>query len=236
VEDVFDLPGFCFGLVYDEINQYVYYSDDDAQIVYRNNLQGTDEVEIISGLGGPRDLALDAENGFLYVVDRSNDAVVEVDLSDNSSSILYDVNDDPLFLLPVGIDYYDGNVYVTAVDFDAETVWKGDVGGGGIEKIIDFSAGGFGYGVEVDKENEKIYFDDNDGLKILRSDLDGSNIETVGNTTDRTYGIAIGNNGRYYWAGRDGVIRIANLDGSEEDILNDVAVDIRGMIFRESDN
>ena len=232
VSDVFDLPGFCIGLAYDDINSQVYYSDDDAQIVYRNSLEGGNEVEIATDLSSPRDIALDIANDRLFVVERSADQITKVDLTDNSKSTLYSVDDDELFLLPVGLDFYNSEVYATAVDFDAETVWVGDADGAGIEKIIDYNAGGFGYAVEVDKVNERIYFDDSDTGTLLRASLDGSDITEIGTSSDRCYGIAINNtNSRVYWATRDGIIKSATLDGDDEQILADLGVDVRGIIL-----
>ncbi|MEL6560658.1 MAG: PKD domain-containing protein [Bacteroidota bacterium] len=235
IVDVFDLPGFSFGLAYDDVNEELYYTDDDHSTLYKNNLEGTDQSEIATGLNGGRDIALDILKNKAYVIERSSDQITEIDLTNNSTSSIYSVSDDPFFLLPVGLDFHNGKLYATAVDFDAETVWAGGTDGSGISKIITFDGGGFGYGIEVDKVNDKIYFDDNDGGQILRANLDGSNIEKVGNTTDRTYGIAIDSeSGKYYWAGRDGIIRVANLDGSEEKILSETGVDVRGMIIRKA--
>ncbi len=236
IEDVFDLPGFSFGLAYDDVNEELYYTDDDNATLYKNTLDGSSQTEIATGLNGGRDIALDIANDRAYVVERSSDQITEIDLTDNSTSALYNVSDDEFFLLPVGLDIHNGELFATAVDFDAETVWTGSTDGSGISKIIDYGGGGFGYGIEVDKVNDKIYFDDNDGGQIFRSDLDGSNVEKVGITTDRTYGIAIDSeSGKYYWAGRDGIIRVANLDGTEEEILAETGVDIRGMIIRKAE-
>jgi len=234
--DVFDLPGFCIGMAYDDVNEALYYSDDDAWAVYKNSIDGGSEVEIASDLSGPRDLAIDTENNILYFTERSADQITKVDLNDNSTSVMYSVADDENFLLPVGLDLYNGNLYATAVDFDAETVWKGSVDGSGIEKIINYSQGGFGYGIEVDKENEKIFFDDNDGGNILTAELDGSDVQTFGAATDRTYGIAIFNEiGKVYWVGRDGILYSANLDGTEQQTLVDLDADVRGLVLRKVD-
>jgi len=232
VTDVFDLPGFSFGLAYDNINGHVYYSDDDAQTVYRNALEGGSEVEIAAGLSSPRDIALDIANERLFVVERTADQITQVDLSDNSTSVLYSVDDDGFFLLPVGLDFYSSNVYATAVDFDAETVWKGNAGGSGISNIIDYNAGGFGYALEIDKVNERIYFDDNDTGSLLSAELDGTDIVEIGSSSDRCYGIAINNsNSRVNWATRDGIIKSATLDGEDEEFVADLGVDVRGIIL-----
>jgi len=234
-EDVFDLPGFCFGLAYDAENDHVYYTDDDAKKLYRNNLQGTNEEEIAGGFSDPRDIALDTVNDLAYVTDRGSDEVIQVDLNTLSTTTVYSSTDDADFLIPVGIDLHNNALFMTAVEIGAETIWTGNVDGSGITRIIDFSAGGYGYGVEIDKVNDKIYFDDTDTGSIIMANLDGSGIETVGSTTDRVYGIAINNeSGKVYWADRSGLISFANLDGSGEDVLVDLAVDIRGMIIRKT--
>lgn len=234
VSDVFDLPGFSFGLAYDETNQNFYFSDDDVGAVYKNNLAGTAEEEILGSLGSPRAIALDMANNRAFVADRSRDEIVEIDLSDNSSSIIYSVSDNADFLLPVGLDYYAGNLYATCIEVGAETVWKGAGDGTSLENIIDFGAGGFGYGIAVDEANEKIYFDNNDGNQLLRANLDGSNIENFGSTSDRNYGIAISQlTGAVYWVGRNGIIYTSNAEG-ETIVLKDIGSDIRGLIIRRN--
>ena len=232
VTDVFDLPGFSFGLAYDAAGQQVYYTDDDAQKLFRNSINGGSETEIADELNSPRDIALDLPNNRVYVVERSSDQITAINLGDNSRSVLYSVDDDPFFLLPVGLDIYGDDIFATAVDFDAETVWKGGLDGSGISKIIDYNAGGFGYALEIDKVNERVYFDDNDTGSLLSANLDGSDIQTIGNSSDRCYGIAVNNdNGRVYWATRDGIIKSATLDGEDETVLADLGVDIRGIIL-----
>ncbi len=232
VRDEFDLQGFSFGLAYDAENEQFYYSDDDNLAVYRVDKDGSNEVLVSDNFSGPRDIALDIANNRIFVADRSADAIVEVDLTDNSTSTLYSVADDEFFLLPVGLDLYGDHLYATAIDFDAETVWKGALDGSGIEKIINYSQGGFGYALEVDKENERIYFDDADTGSILSAELDGSDIQEVGSTTDRTYGIAINyQEGFVYWATRDGIVKQAGLDGSNEAQVVDLGVDLRGIVL-----
>ncbi len=232
VRDEFDLNGFSFGLAYDAANDRFYYSDDDNLAVYRVDRDGSNEVLVADGFGGPRDLALDIENDRIYVVDRSADAIVQVDLTDNSTSTFYSVADDSFFLLPVGLDLYGDHLYATAVDFDAETVWKGSLDGSGIEKIINYSQGGFGYAIEVDKINERIYFDDSDTGTILSAALDGSDISEIGSTSDRSYGIAISNaENLVYWATRDGIVKAAGFDGSNEVQVVDLASDVRGIVL-----
>ncbi|MCV9385299.1 PKD domain-containing protein [Reichenbachiella ulvae] len=234
--DVFDLPGFCMGMAYDATNEEFYYSDDDTKAVYKNTLTGSAQMTVASGLADPRDIALDIADSYMYVAERAGDKITRVDLIDNSTLTYYSSTDDANFLLPVGLDIYDGNLYATAVEIDSETVWKGSMSEISLTRIIDYGAGGYGYGLEVDKVNQKVYFDDTDGGKLLRADLDGSNIEEVGSSVDRVYGIAINNEtGKVYWVDRNGLFKVANLDGTEEGLLVDLAVDVRGLIIRKVD-
>lgn len=233
VTPVFDLPGFSFGLTFDAAADELYFSDDDNLKVFKNNLQGDNEVEIASDLNGPRDIALDLSNNRIFVTERSGDRITQINVDNGNKSTLYSVADDSFFLLPVGLDLHNSNIYVTAVDFDAETVWKGNIDGSGISKIINYSDGGFGYGLEVDKVNNRIYFDDADGGVLLSSNLNGGDIQSIGTSSDRVYGIAIENQiGKVFWASRDGIIKSANLDGSDERVLAELSVDIRGLIVR----
>jgi PKD repeat protein len=232
IRDEFDLSGFSFGLAYDAQNEQFYYSDDDNGVINRVDRDGSNEVEVASGLDGPRDIAVDPANNRLFVTERLRDQITEVNLSDNTTSAIYSVDDDEFFLLPVGLDLFDDYLYATAIDFDAETVWKGALDGSGIEKIINYSQGGFGYALEVDKENGRIYFDDNDTNTLLSAALDGSDIQEIGSTSDRSYGIAINNQeSLVYWATRDGIFKQAGLDGSNESVLTDTGVDVRGIVL-----
>ncbi|MDW3212034.1 MAG: PKD domain-containing protein [Reichenbachiella sp.] len=233
--DVFDLPGFCMGLAYDATNEEFYYSDDDNGILYRNDLDGTAETSLVTGLNGPRAIALDIANSYAYVNEKTDNQITRVDLTDNSTITFYSDADDADFVAPVGLDIYNGDLYATAVEIDAETVWKGNITSIDLTRIVDYSAGGYGYGLAVDTVNGKVYFDDTDGSKILRCDTDGSNIEEVGTTADRVYGIAINaETGKYYAVDRNGVLKVANLDGTEESTLIDLAVDVRGLILRKA--
>jgi len=233
--DVFNLPGFSFGLSYDKVNEHFYYADDDAKTILRNDIAGGNEVEITDLLTDPRDIALDIDNDRLFVMEKTADRITEVSLGDGSKSTVYSVSDDADFLLPVGLDLFNGDLFATAVDIGAETVWTGNVDGSGITRIVDYGNGGYGYSIQVDQVNNKIYFDDHDGGVLLRADLDGSNIETIGSSSDKVFGIAINNEtGKVYWASQDGVIKVANLDGTEEEVVLDVAADVRGLIIRKS--
>ncbi len=232
-----DVGGFGTGVAYDAVNEQIYYTNDDDLTLMRVNLDGTGAEVISDVFGSPRDLALDIPNNKAYVADRGTgvDAIWEINLTDNSASILYDNASDGLGISPVGLDLYNGNLYITCVAIDAEAVWVGNVDGTGVTRIIDYTAGGWGYGIAVDPANEKIYFDNTESGQILRADLDGSNIESIIDTGNRVYGITIDNtNGKFYWTERNsGSVFMANLDGSDKVTLTSDFDDPRGLFFIE---
>ncbi|MEQ8927548.1 MAG: PKD domain-containing protein [Fulvivirga sp.] len=204
-----------YGLDYDPVNEVMYFTNNSEGSLMRVDLNGENLETVASGLTSPRGVAIDSENGFAYVTDRGVDAVYKINLSDGTSTILYDISDDPLFSLPVGIDYYNDNLYITCVDFDAESVWVGGTDGSGVSRIIDFAGGGFGYGITVDKGNERIYFDDNQNGFIKSANLDGTDIQNIVEVSDRVYGLAIDNinNKLYYTVSLSGSIFMSDLNG-----------------------
>jgi len=237
--DLFDLTGFSFGVEYDPATGFIYYTDDDNKTLVRNTLAGNDETVLVSDLGEPQDIALDAANGIMYLADRGNSNILAIDLSDNSTTVVFDTLDDATFRWPVGIDYYSGALYMTAVEVDAEAVWSGSVDGTGLTRILDFNDAGFGYGIEVDEVNEMLYFDDNWNGAILSAGLDGSGLTTVGPTTERSYGLAIDNENSllfYSEVSDQGTITQIGLDGSDREVLVENGNNIRGMVLINPEN
>lgn len=212
----FETSGAGYGVEFDAINDKLYYTDDSNGTLMRADLNGSNEEEVANGFSAPRDLALNSIDGIAYVVDRGENEIVSVDLATGETLTLYSTANG-LGELPVAIDYFDGNLYITCVEIDSETVWKATEDGSSIENIIGFGAGGYGYGLAIDPVNEKIYFDDQDTGVILRSNLDGSSIETVVEKVGRVYGIVIDSNNEkiYFSDSGDGLIKKANLDGSD---------------------
>ncbi|NJN26788.1 MAG: PKD domain-containing protein [Cyclobacteriaceae bacterium] len=232
--NAFATKGLGYGVEYDADNGVVYYSDIEGGKVWKTNLSGGEHQEILSGLTSPRDLALDSQNQKLYVVDRGSNSVMELNLADLSSKVLYNTAGG-LGEKPEAIDYHNGFLYITCVEIDFESVWKAKVDGSAIENIIDYGAGGYGYGLAVDKINNKLYFDNTDNDEILMSNLDGSGIAVFANTGGRVYGLVVDNsNGKVYWSDEgDRALKMANLDGSG---LTDVAVELTspaGVFFVE---
>lgn len=204
------------GMDYDSTNQIIYFTETTDKTLMKVNLDGTGLGTVATGFVNPRDLALDIPNGKAYVADRGGDAIVEVSLSDGSKTTIYSNLDDATFLLPIGIDIYDGNLYATCVEEGAESVWKASTSGGGFTRIINATSGGYGYALAIDKINERIYFNDHQNRQILSSKLDGTDISTFATTTLQVFGISVDNiNNKVYWSEAEGnSVYGQNIDGS----------------------
>ena len=211
----FNVDGPGYGIAYDAAGGKIYYTDDSNGALMRADLDGSNQELVADGFSRPRGVALNIDDNKAYVVDRGIDAVYVVDLTNGTSEVLYDTSNG-LGELPEAIDYFDGNLYITCVEIDFETVWKAKADGSAIDNIIGYGAGGYGYGIAIDKVNSKIYFDNQEDGVIMRSDLDGSNVETVVEKVGRVYGIAVdGTNGQLYFADSgDGLIKKTDLNGN----------------------
>ncbi|MGF1638423.1 MAG: PKD domain-containing protein [Cyclobacteriaceae bacterium] len=230
----FTTQGGGFGVEYDPESGAVYYSDLDNGSVWKTDITGSNHELIIDNLNSPQDIALDAANNLLWVVERTSSSIVQVNLTNKTSSTLYNIANG-LGELPIAIDHFEDNLYITCVEIDFESVWVAKKDGSEIKNIIDYGTGGYGYGLAIDKVNRKIYFDNRDAFEILTSNLDGTGINKFADTNGRVYGIAIDNtNGKVYWSDNgDRAIRMANLDGTD---VVDVALNLNsnyGLFFIE---
>lgn len=238
VETAFSTTGYSVNMIYDDANGKVYYSDDDNGQVVSVNLDGTGQEIVASGIDQPRGLALNDDQSILYVIERGLDQVLLVDLSTDVITVLYTIEDFGIDaeagLLPEALAYHNGDLFITAVEFDAESVWtaKADGSSVSVTNIIDYNAGGYGYSVVVDATNNKLYFDNTDSNKIQVSDLDGSNISSVVNTTEKAYGLALDlAAGKIYYGDNAGSIKRANLDGTGEEDLSTVVDRVNRGLF-----
>ena len=214
-ENSFSIDGVGYGIDIDKAKGKIYYTDESNGTLMRANLDGSDTEEMASGFNRPRDVALNVAGDKAYVADRGVDVIYAVDLTNGTTEELYSVSDG-LGELPVAIDFYNDDLYITCVEIGSETVWKAKADGSNIENIIGYGAGGYGYGIALDKTNEKIYFDNQEDGVIMRSDLDGSNVEVIVAKVGRVYGIAVdGENGILYYSDNgDGLIKKTDLDGN----------------------
>lgn len=233
VSTVFNTTGYTVNMIYDENLEKIFYSDDDNGQIVSVNLDGTSEDIIVSDLSRPRGLALNDDNTILYFVDRQTDEVGAVNLASGETTILYTTDDfnsaiegDLIGFFPEGLAFYEGELFITCVDIDAEAVWKADIEGTNLERLLDFDEAGEGYGysIIVDNLNEVVIFDNAAEKKLFSANFDGSEVnEIVATTTEdasNTYGLAFDTSmNKLYWSTSDGSIKRANRDGSDVETL-----------------
>ena len=210
----FSVDGAGYGIDYDPGSDMIYYTDDTNGTLMRSNLDGSGQEVVADGFSRPRGVALNMAENKAYVVDRGSDAIYVIDLENGTTDVLYSTANG-LGELPEAIDYFEGNLYITCVEIDFETVWKAKADGSGIENIIGYGAGGYGYGLAIDKVNGKIYFDNQEDGVIMRANLDGTNVESVVEKVGRVYGIAVdgANDVLYFADSGDGLIKKTDLNG-----------------------
>jgi PKD repeat protein len=225
VETAFSTTGYSINIIYDAPSGKVYYSDDDNGQIVSLNLDGSGQVIIKDGLSGPRGLALNEDGTILFVVERGLDQILAITLSDKTSKVLYTIAHFGIpaedGLLPEAIAFYDGNLYITAVELDAESVWtaKADGSSTTVTNLLGYGDAGYGYSIVVDAPSKKLFFDNSDSNEILTSGLDGSGVKKVVSTTDKVYGLAI-SSGKLYFLDRFGLLKRSNIDGTGAEDLS----------------
>ncbi|MEO1370252.1 MAG: hypothetical protein AAFX50_23975, partial [Acidobacteriota bacterium] len=202
-------------------------------------------------LADVRGLALDAEAGRLYWANLDEaDRRGGLYAADTDGSNLTTVV--PNLELPhdVALDLVNDHVYWTEI-LDSGPMQRGairraDLDGTNIVDIVSPEAGRF-RGVDVDPVGGKVYWTDLDCDCILRSDLDGTNRETILDASDgvnRPHDVAVdAAAGEIYWTegisnsdDPTGRIRKAALDGSNPaDVYTGLPSFIRDLTFTALD-
>lgn len=241
VKDVAGMSGV--GLAYDATHQKIYFSDfttTDEGKIWVMNVDGSGLDDIITGLYEPWGIALDVEGGKIYYTDGA-----DLDDVDNDESHIYRANLDGsgvetivtmegALFRTVALDLVRDKLYF--YDVELENLYIADLSGANQTIIVPEA---YGYAIQVDATNSKIYFDDqnsNDGNgALLMADLNGTNIVTVDNTASRIYGISVDNAAsKLYWSARDnGAVYQSSLTGSGRVTLNESFTSPRGMFLKK---
>lgn len=105
--------------------------------------------------------------------------------------------------------------------------------GSGAAPII---TGAYGYGIYIDEENEKIYYDDRNEGGLMQAALNGSSPVKIASFPGSWGGSGTAMDpdaGKIYWAEtNNGIIKRANLDGSETETVLSSVNNPRGMFIK----
>lgn len=220
------------GMAYDSVNQKIYYCDfqtSNSGKIWRMNVDGSNQVELLSGLASPYGIALNLAEGKMYIADGPNVSRANLDGTGYEKTF---INVAGGAMRAIGYNNKTGIIYFYEVNVENLYVAKSD--GTGIGKIVE---GTYGYGLYVDEVNEKIYYDDRRQTGIMRANLDGSGkVKISPNVTGNRGGSGITVDhkaNKVYWAEtNNGFIRRANLDGSEFETVLSGVNNPRGMFIK----
>ena len=219
---------------------HMYWTDPDAGIIYRANLDGSNAEPLITrsneALFG---LALDVAGGQIYwtaltfTFTASEGGIYRANLDGSNVETLIAGE-----LLPfsLALDVAGGQIYWTGIDPEAEegSIYRANLDGSNVETLIAEQnvpnslaldvAGGQIYWTGIDPEAEE--------GSIYRANLDGSNVETLIAEPEHSIPFSLALDvagGQIYWTAwtaidpegfaEEGIICRANLDGSNVETL-----------------
>ena len=222
-EVLFEIPNGPSGvLAYDPTDQYIYYTDYFNERILRNTLDGSDEQVVIENAPDVRAMVLDPVERKLYYSSYSTFVINSYDIEESQKSIAVE---GPNFrsygnlqdMELVGNQFYS----ITPVQ-NKESVFRATVNSKTTRQVLNYEEAGYGYGIGVDEVNGYIYFNNVEEAAIMRSTLDGENIEKVVSLDKvRVYGIvADGLEGKLYWTTWGNEFGISDLDGKNRQVFN----------------
>jgi len=231
-ETVVDMAGKeGHGMAYDAVNEKIYYCDfqnSNAGKIWRMNLDGSDMEELLSGLGAPYGIAINLAEGKMYIADGTHVSRANLDGSGLEKEFITIAGG---AMRAVGFNSKTNLVYFYEVNDENLYVAKSD--GTGVAPIVE---GAYGYGIYIDEENEKIYYDDRNEGGLMQADLNGSGQVKIASFSGNRGGSGITmdhSTNKIYWAEtNNGNVKRANLDGSEIETVMSSVSNPRGMFMK----
>ena len=177
-----------YGIDLDLVNNKIYYSSKSQHKIFRGDLDGSNQEEIVTDAKGPFGIAVDPANNVFYWLGQqnpSNSGVIKRAELDGSnvttllSGLQFCVED-------IAIDKLNGKLYWTNVCEDR--IRSCNLDGSGNTSVLTGQANVLG--LALDPAAGKMYY--TDGSTIERADLDGNNVETLHNGGSGYRAIALG--------------------------------------------
>ncbi len=195
----------------------LYWTDEGNGKIRSSALDGTDIVDLITGLNSPDDLVIDSINGKLYWSESQTGKIRRANLDGSNIVDVLTGLDDPQ---DIELDIANGHIYWIQ-DGSTERIVRSDLDGNNQVVLINTQLN-FPDHLALDLQNGKMYWADEFTRKIERSNLDGSMRELVVTANQAPLSIAIDPyNGKLYWTnfdligGNDRIIR-ADFNGSNQ--------------------
>jgi len=219
------------GMAYDAVNEKIYYCDfqsSNAGKIWRMNTDGSDMEELLSGLGSPYGIAINLAEGKMYIADGANVSRANLDGSGYEKSF---INVAGGAMRAIGFNSKTNLIYFYEVNDENLYVAKSD--GTSVAAIVESA---YGYGIYIDEENEKIYYDDRNEGGLMQADLNGSGKVKIASFSGNRggSGIAVDHSAnKVYWAEtNNGNVKRANFDGSEVETIMSNVSNPRGIFIK----
>ncbi len=201
----------------------VYWTDSSNEKIVRADLDGSSREDLITGLEGPVDLVIDSD--WIYWTDISPHRIRRARLDGSAVEDVVVVEDGH----PKEVAVAGGRLYWTGITSDLEPfISRAGLDGSSPEILLSgdqVSGPGFqlsarrkelivAFADDLVVAGGKLYWPEHAAERILRADLDGSNVEILVEGIRQSEGLAT-DDGWLYWtdANRDSVFR-ARLDGT----------------------
>ena len=201
---------------------YMYWTDWGTGKIQRANLNGTQIQDIVTGLSGPRGIALDIAGGKMYWADEGTDKIQRANLNGTQIQDIVTGLSGPD---GIALDIAGGKMYWT--DFWGGKIQRANLNGTQIQDIVTGLSGPDG--IALDIAGGKMYWTDFWGGKIQRANLNGTQIQDIVTGLSVPRGIALDiAGGKMYW-GDEGTDKIqrANLNGTQ---IQDIVTGLGGPI------
>lgn len=188
--------------------QKIYWVDQTNQKIQRADLDGTNVVDVITGLVSPEGLALDISGGKVYWTERTATGKIHrADLDGTNTEELVTGLNNPD---GIALDIAGSKMYWAA----GSVIQRANLDGTNVESLITTGLLGAD-GIALDLINGKMYWTDNGNQDIQRANLDGTSVEKITDIT-HSQGIALDiSSEKIYWSdeGIPGIHRV-NFDGT----------------------
>ena len=190
VEDISNGEGFgsIWDIDVDETTNRLFFTHSGGRRIQRSNLDGSDLVDLISGLDQqPAGIQVDEQNNKLYWTENQSGQIWRANLDGSNIENLISTG----LTSPRGLalDLTAGMMYWT--DVNADKIQRASINGANIEDLVVGLSSP--QGITLDLAEGKMYWTDSSTGKIQRANLDGTEIEDLLTGLSGPYGIALGN-------------------------------------------
>jgi sugar lactone lactonase YvrE len=202
------------GLAIDVVNAEMYWVDSSTGVVHRSGLDGSGDVQLVTGLSFPADIALDTGNGKVYFAETGTSSIrcVNIDGSGPIEDVVTGLGQ-PYY---IELDSTNSRIYWS--DLQNSVIHRVNLDGTGAEDFIT----GLNHvrDIVLDLSAGKIYWGDRGSSKIQRANLDGTGgIEDLfgpADGLDRPHGLLLdAAEGKIYWTDTvTSAVHRANMDGN----------------------